>query len=225
MSLATVHLVRHGEVHNPDRVLYGRLPEFHLSELGHEMAARVAGHFAQSAAEGANIVRIVASPLTRAQETAAPIAERLGLEVRTDGRVIEAFSRFEGMSQVVRQLKHPRYWPLLANPFRPSWGEPYRQQVARMKSAVDDARWSAVTLAEAAGTSGPAEAIVVSHQLPIWVSRLAAEDRRLWHDPRDRECTLTSVTSLDFDGERLIGVRYHEPCADLLPGAANLPGA
>ncbi|WP_026552096.1 histidine phosphatase family protein [Arthrobacter sp. H20] len=225
MSLATVHLVRHGEVHNPERVLYGRLPNFHLSELGREMAQRVAGHFAGRANAGASIVQLVASPLTRAQETAAPIAQRLGLEIVTDARVIEAYSRFEGMSQVVRQLRHPRYWPLLINPLRPSWGEPYGQQVGRMMAAVTDARVQAVGLAEANGSAGPAEVIVVGHQLPIWVSRLAAENRRLWHDPRDRECTLTSITSLDFDGERLVGVRYEEPSADLLPGAANLPGA
>ena len=225
MSLATVHLVRHGEVHNPERVLYGRLPNFHLSELGQEMARRVAGHFAARAADGACIVRLVVSPLTRAQETAAPIAEQLGLDIVTDDRVIEAYSRFEGMSQVAQQLRNPRHWPLLANPFRPSWGEPYSQQVGRMMAAVDDARRAAVALVEANGSAGPAEVIVVGHQLPIWVSRLAAEHRRLWHDPRDRECTLSSITSLDFDGGRLVGVRYEEPSADLLPGAANLPGA
>lgn len=225
MSLATVHLVRHGEVHNPERVLYGRLPNFHLSELGQKMAQRVAGHFAGRADDGARIVRLVVSPLTRAQETAAPIAQQLGLEIVTDDRVIEAYSRFEGMAQVARQLRHPRHWPLLANPFRPSWGEPYNQQVGRMMAAVDDARRAAVGQVEADGSTGPAEVIVVSHQLPIWVSRLAAENRRLWHDPRDRECTLTSITSLDFNRGQLIGVRYEEPGADLLAGSANLPGA
>lgn len=225
MTLATVHLVRHGEVHNPDRVLYGRLPDFHLSELGQEMAQRVAGHFATRVGAGASIVRLVASPLTRAQETAAPIASQLGLDIVTDDRVIEAYSRFEGMARVSRRLRNPRHWPLLANPLRPSWGEPYAQQVGRMMAAVDDARRAAVGLAEANGSAGSAEVIIVGHQLPIWVSRLAAENRRLWHDPRNRECTLSSITSLDFDGVRLIGVRYEEPSADLLPGAANLPGA
>ncbi|GAA1124469.1 hypothetical protein GCM10009582_22050 [Arthrobacter flavus] len=153
------------------------------------------------------------------------MAEQLGLDIVTDDRIIEAYSRFEGMSQVAQQLRNPRHWPLLANPFRPSWGEPYSQQVERMMAAVDDARRAAVALAEANGSAGPAEVILVGHQLPIWVSRLAAENRRLWHDPRERECTLSSITSLDFDGRRLIGVRYEEPSADLLPGAANLPGA
>ena len=64
MPLATVHLVRHGEVQNPDGVLYGRLPEFHLSDLGRRMAQQMADHFEQRRNEGANIVYLAASPLT-----------------------------------------------------------------------------------------------------------------------------------------------------------------
>ena len=221
MPSATVHLVRHGEVHNPDGILYGRLPEFHLSELGREMAERVAGYFAERRNDGADIVHLVASPLTRAQETAEPTARELGLTVVTDERIIEAENRFEGMAQVAQQLRHPKHWKSLRNPFTPSWGEPYRAQVERVMSAVHDARRAAL---EANGGKD-AEAIMVSHQLPIWVARLAAENRRLWHDPRQRRCTLSSVTSLYFDGDQLTGVRYQEPCADLLPGAKNIPGA
>lgn len=224
MQRATVHLVRHGEVHNPEGVLYGRLPEFHLSELGRQMAEQMAGHFAQRRDEGARIVHLVASPLTRAQETAQPVAEALGLTITTDGRIIEAENRFEGMSKIKSRLRQPRYWPLLVNPFRPSWGEPYDQQAERVLAGVQDARRRALELAGDA-TDRPVEAILVSHQLPIWVTRLAAEHRRLWHDPRQRECTLTSITSLDFDGDTIRRVRYAEPCADLLPGAANVPGA
>ncbi|KNC20309.1 fructose-2,6-bisphosphatase [Arthrobacter sp. RIT-PI-e] len=225
MQRSTVHLVRHGEVHNPEGVLYGRLPEFHLSDLGRRMAAQVADHFGRQRDEGARIVHLVASPLTRAQETAQPVAEALGLTIHTDERIIEAENRFEGMSRIKSRLRQPRYWPLLVNPFRPSWGEPYEEQAKRVMSAVHDARRRAVELAGAEGADAAPEAILVSHQLPIWVTRLSAEHRRLWHDPRQRECTLTSVTSLDFSGDTLQRVRYAEPCADLLPGAANVPGA
>lgn len=225
MQRATVHLVRHGEVHNPEAVLYGRLPEFHLSELGRRMALQVADYFGQRQDEGANIVHLVASPLTRAQETAQPVARALELGITTDERIIEAENRFEGMSRIKSRLRQPRYWPLLVNPFRPSWGEPYGLQVERVMEGVHDARRRALDLAGGAGEDRPAEAILVSHQLPIWVTRLAAEQRRLWHDPRQRECTLTSVTSLDFEGDAVRRVRYAEPCADLLPGAANVPGA
>ncbi|THJ68391.1 histidine phosphatase family protein [Arthrobacter echini] len=224
MQRSTVHLVRHGEVHNPEGVLYGRLPEFHLSDLGQQMARRVADYFGEQRATGARLVHLVASPLVRAQETARPTVEALGLELTTDVRVIEAENRFEGMSKIKSRLRQPRYWPLLVNPFKPSWGEPYNQQAERVMAAVHDARRRALGLVED-GAGRPAEAIIVSHQLPIWVTRLKAEHRRLWHDPRQRECTLASVTSLDFDGDTIQRVRYAEPCADLLPGAANVPGA
>ena len=223
MPLATVHLVRHGEVHNPEGVLYGRLPEFHLSELGRRMADQMAAHFEKRRSDGANIVYLAASPLVRAQETAQPLGTALGLPVHTEERILEAENRFEGMSRVKSRLRNPRYWPLLTNPLRPSWGEPYSDQVARVMAAVQFARTRALELG--GGADGPVEAVLVSHQLPIWVTRLAAEHRRLWHDPRQRECTLTSVTSLDFSGSDITRVRYEEPCADLLPGAANIPGA
>ncbi|NKX51422.1 histidine phosphatase family protein, partial [Arthrobacter deserti] len=176
MPRSSVHLLRHGEVHNPDRVLYGRLPNFHLSALGAEMAERAAAYFAARAGAGARIAYLAASPLTRAQETALPPAKALGLDVVTDERLLEALNRFEGLADVRGQLRDPRHWPYLLNPFRPSWGEPYSLQVRRMMAAVGDARRIA------AGIAGDgAEAVLVSHQLPIWVTRRAAEARALWH--------------------------------------------
>ncbi|MET1035089.1 MAG: histidine phosphatase family protein [Arthrobacter sp.] len=220
MPTATVHLLRHGEVHNPGRVLYGRLPDFHLSALGRAMADRVADHFAARRAAGARLVHLAASPLARAQETAAPTAAALDLAIVTDPRIIEAANHFEGLSDIKRRLREPKHWPYLLNPLRPSWGEPYAEQVERVMAAVREHRDAAVEV----GGRG-AEAILVAHQLPIWVTRRAAENKPLWHDPRHRECTLASVTSLDFEGERLVAVRYTEPCADLLANAANTPGA
>ncbi|MFJ3958379.1 histidine phosphatase family protein [Arthrobacter sp. NPDC090010] len=221
MPHATVHLMRHGEVHNPDGVLYGRLPGFHLSERGYLMADRLGEFFAQERESGAVISHLVASPLLRAQETAAPTAKALGLEIETEERVIEAENHFEGLKVTPRELAKPRHWPYFVNPLRPSWGEPYAHQVERVMAAVQQARRTAVE------RGGPgAEAVIVSHQLPIWATRLAAEGRRLAHDPRKRECTLTSVTSLLFDdGGRLLGVMYREPAADLLVGASTTPGA
>jgi broad specificity phosphatase PhoE len=226
MPQATVHLLRHGEVHNPDGVLYGRLPEFHLSELGREMAQLLADHFTARAAQGARIVYLAASPLVRAQETAAPTAEALHLEIHTDERIIEAENYFQGMKVTKAELRKPKHWPHLVNPLRPSWGEAYRDQAARVMAAAKDARLRAIELAGGDyGTDGP-EAILVSHQLPIWATRLSAEGRPLWHDPRKRECTLTSITSLVFDDDgSLLRVQYSEPAAALLPGAASTPGA
>ena len=221
MPQATVHLLRHGEVHNPDGVLYGRLPEFHLSERGREMARMLAEHFAVRASEGAKIVHLVASPLTRAQETAQPTAEALHLDIHTDPRIIEAENHFEGLHPTRSEFLKPKHWLYFRNPLRPSWGEPYKEQAARVLAAVEDARVKAIEL----GGDG-AEAILVSHQLPIWSTRLSAEGRRLAHDPRKRECTLTSLTSLVLDDDgKIVRVEYSEPAAVLLPGAASTPGA
>ncbi|MBW8805617.1 MAG: histidine phosphatase family protein [Catenulisporales bacterium] len=199
-----VHLMRHGEVYNPDGILYGRLPGFRLSDLGQKMAERVADHLADH-----DIKAVVASPLQRAQETAAPIAARHDLEVRTDERLIEAGNFFQGKKFSVGDgvLKRPAVWFKLWNPFKPSWGEPYKEQVERMHAALLDA----------AKIAPGHEVVLVSHQLPIWISRLAAEHRSFFHDPRKRECTLASLTSFEFTGDRITAVRYSEPAKDLLP--------
>ncbi|MBD0293079.1 MAG: histidine phosphatase family protein [Jiangellaceae bacterium] len=204
MTPTRVHLLRHGEVHNPTGVLYGRLPGFHLSERGVAMAERIAETLA-----GRDIVRVVSSPLERAMETAAPIAAKLGLEVATDERLIEAVNVFEGKRFGVGDgsLLRLSHWKYLRNPFRPSWGEPYTEVVDRMRAAVDDARQAAVGR----------EALLVSHQLPIWILRSAVEGRRLWHDPRKRQCSLASVTTFGFEDGDVVSVAYSEPAADLLP--------
>ncbi|MEJ5944290.1 histidine phosphatase family protein [Pseudokineococcus basanitobsidens] len=209
-----VHLLRHGEVHNPEGVLYGRLPGYHLSERGRAMADRVAEHLVAS---GADICLVVASPLERAQETARPAAEALGLPVGTDERLVEAGNQFQGLTVGVGDgaLQRPEHWWKLRNPLRPSWGEPYVEQATRMHAAADEAR------VRAEGR----HALLVSHQLPIWVARLAAERRRYAHDPRRRECSLASLTSLHYVGHHLEGVTYREPAADLLPGASGVAGA
>jgi broad specificity phosphatase PhoE len=197
-----VHLVRHGEVENPAGTLYGRLPDYHLSDLGLEMARRVAGHFRER-----DIVHIRSSPLERAQETAVPIAEALGLPVVLDTRVIEAANYLEGQRiSFEGALRRPRNWPYFRNPFRPSWGEPYIDILARMRRAMRDAADAALGH----------EAVIVTHQLPIWVARSNAEGRRLFHDPRKRQCTLGSVTSFSYIDAHVTSVSYSEPAAELL---------
>ncbi|MBA2414454.1 MAG: histidine phosphatase family protein [Geodermatophilaceae bacterium] len=205
-----VHLLRHGEVHNPDRLLYGRLPDYHLSDTGREMAEKVAARLT-----GRDITHLVSSPLERAQETAAPLAAALGLAVTLDDRLIEADNLFEGLAVGVGDgvLRAPRHWWKLRNPVRPSWGEPYREIAKRMLAAADAAR-------EAADGH---EAVCVSHQLPIWTLRSHLEGRRLWHDPRNRVCGLASLTTLVYAGERLLRVEYAEPAGPT--PAYNVPGA
>jgi broad specificity phosphatase PhoE len=200
----TVHLLRHGEVENPAAILYGRLPGFHLSALGVEMANRIAKTLADR-----DITHLVSSPLERARETAAPTAAALDLEVVVDDRVIEAANKFEGRRFGVGDgsLRRPGTWKYLYNPFEPSWGEPYKDVVVRMLGALHDAR---------AAAEGH-QALVVSHQLPIWVTRCRLEGRRLFHDPRRRQCSLASLTSVTYHGERVVSIAYSEPAADLVP--------
>lgn len=194
----TVHLVRHGEVHNPEKILYGRLPGYGLSDRGREQALRAAAHLG-----GHHVAALFVSPMQRAQETAVPIAEALDLTPVTDERLIEAGNAFEGLTVGVGDgaLRRPEYWPLLRNPFRPSWGEPYLEIAHRMLGVVHRARTAA------AGH----EAVCVSHQLPIWTLRRFLAGERLWHDPRRRQCSLGSVTSFLFDDESLADIAYAEP--------------
>jgi broad specificity phosphatase PhoE len=207
-ATAIVHLVRHGEVHNPDGVLYGRIPGYHLSETGRLMAKAAADFLV-----GRDVTVLKSSPLDRALETAEPIAAEFGLPVEVDDRLIEPWNHFEGMRFGVGDgaLRQPQHWAQLRNPFRPSWGEPYREVAARMLAAATD------TARQADGH----EAVLVSHQLPIWTARRAAEGRRLWHDPRRRQCALGSVTSLIFAGDQITGIRYATPSGEGRPQVAG----
>ena len=200
-----IHFVRHGEVHNPEKILYGLQPGWKLSDRGNQMAQVIAQW-----SKDLNLGAIHASPLQRAQETVAPIVKSHKLQLTTDKNLIEAGNIFEGKKFELGSgvLKHPKSWRYLYNPWRPSWGEPYDQIINRMLKALFAARDSA----------GGKDAICVSHQLPIWILRSAVEGRRLLHDPRKRECTLASVTSFELDNEGMVsGVSYSEPARHLLP--------
>jgi broad specificity phosphatase PhoE len=201
----TVHLVRHGEVENPGRVLYGRLPGFRLSALGERQAQAAADWLA-----GRDIGYLVSSPLERAQQTAAPLAAALGLDVAVDERLIEASNHLEGRHVAGGKglFTDPSNWKYFRNPFRPSWGEPYVEIAQRVLAAARDARDAA----------GPRDAACVTHQLPIVCARRFVNGQRLFHDPRRRQCALASVTSFTFDGEQIVRVEYHEPAAALPTG-------
>ena len=193
-----VHLVRHGEVENPRRVLYGRLAGFHLSADGRVMAKAAADYLA-----GRDVTVLRSSPLERALETAEPLAAHFGLTVVVDPRLTEAWNHFEGMTFGVGDgaLRQPRHWRRLWNPMRPSWGEPYAEVEARMLAAMSDA----------ADAAYGHEAVCVSHQLPIWVARRGVEGRRLWHDPRRREAALASVTSFAYRDGQVTVLSYAAP--------------
>lgn len=211
MTVTRVHLVRHGEVHNPDKVLYGRLPGYRLSGTGEKMAV-----LAAESLRGRDVTLLLTSPLERARQTAEPFAEVLGLEPRVDERLIESANHFEGrtIDRGWRSFTDREAVRLLTNPFEPSWGEPYAETAQRMLAAVHDARDAA------AGH----EAVAVSHQLPIYVLRRYVEGRRLWHRPDKRQCGLASITTLTWHGTELASVTYAEP-AGALSRLPATPGA
>ena len=204
--------MRHGEVFNPEKVLYGRLPGYKLSALGLQMAERAAQYFKNN-----NLSLIVSSPLERAQQTAAPTANLHNLKPQLEELIIEAENVFEGKRVYVGDgaLRDPRNWWHLRNPLKPSWGEPYKKVAQRMRSAI----FAAKDLAKGQ------EALLVSHQLPIWIARLSAEGKSFIHDPRKRQCSLASVTTFVFENDSLVAVEYEEPAADLLKDASKISGA
>ncbi|QBE49165.1 histidine phosphatase family protein [Leucobacter triazinivorans] len=211
MSDKLLHLVRHGEVHNPDRVLYGRLPGFRLSELGHRMAEAAALELAGS---DRIVARLIASPLERTRQSARPIASALGLEVAVDERIVEPENAFEGMVNVGPDsaFRQPRYWYRFLNPFRPSWGEPYRRVASRVREAMDEA-WEATR---------DGDIVMVSHQAPIWIAHLDVAGKPLFHNPAARRCELSSITSFEKRGERWFEVDYRTPAAGLLDDAVDV---
>ena len=203
--------MRHGEVFNPERVLYGRLPGFKLSDLGRQMAEAAAADLVERARP---VVRVVASPLQRTQESAAPIMAAFGLPLSLDERLIEPANRFEGkrMRGPGGALRDPRNWPSLLNPARPSWGEPFRSISNRMLAAIDDAFHSV----------DDGDVVLVSHQLPIWMVHRSLAGERLAHDPRKRRCDLSSITTLTLRGAVPAEVAYSSPAAALLVPANDV---
>lgn len=192
--------MRHGEVHNPEKVLYGRLPGYNLSDRGRLQAQSAADWLAPK-----DITYVVASPLERAQQTAAPIAAVHGLDIDTDDDLIESWNDFEGKRVAPGDgaLRDPRNWPRLRNPRKPTWGEHYDDIAPRMIAALHRAREKATGH----------EAVCVSHQLPVETLRRAMTGRKLPHLPlpHSRLCNLASITSFTFDDDRLIRWGYTEP--------------
>lgn len=212
MSDKQLHLVRHGEVFNPEGVLYGRLPNFRLSELGEQMAQAAAQELAAS---DRSVSMIIVSPLERAQQSAAPIAEAFNLPILTDERIIEPTNAFEG-SVGRAAFKNPKNWYRFVNPFRPSWGEPYRSIANRVRSAMDDA-WDAARDAERKG-----DIVMVSHQAVVWAAHRDINGEPLFHNPAKRRCELSSITTFERRGGRWFEVDYRTPAADLMSDSTDV---
>lgn len=200
--------MRHGEVFNPDGILYGRLPGYPLSRLGHKMAEAAADALVAS---GRPVTGLVCSPLQRTRESARPIGLAFALQPSVDDRLIEPRNHFEG-SVLEHQMRKPQNWPYLVNPWRPSWGEPYSRIYKRMLAAVN----------AAFERTADGDAVLVSHQLPIWTLHLGVAGDKLPHDPRRRRCALSSITSFERRGDTLVEVGYRDPGAGLAATARDV---
>lgn len=204
MPANRIHLVRHGEVHNPEGVLYGRIAHFHLSERGHQMAQAAADELKN---QRRNVTAIYTSPLLRTRESAEPIQAAFKLDSVSDSRLIEPTNIFEGRRLGVKHvIVRPHLFFHLRNPLRPSWGEPFEAIADRMIEAIT----------ELGQKTKDGDLVIVSHQLPIWMVHRRLAGLRLPHDPKKRRCSLSSITSLEFDKHgQLIEVDYREPAASL----------
>jgi broad specificity phosphatase PhoE len=195
----TVHLLRHGEVENPGGIIYGRLPGYNLSERGQQQAEEAAEHLADN-----DIGAVWSSPLERARETADVVAARHSLEVNVDERLIESGTEFQGVGRSIRAfLVSPRLWWTLRSPWKPSWGESFSEIRERMLAAVTDA------LAAANGR----EVVLVSHQTPVVVARLALQGRRLPPWVSGIPCRTGSVATVVLTEGKMASGSYFAPTA------------
>ena len=128
-----VHLLRHGEVHNPQGILYGRA----AASTSPSAAARWPSG---SPSGSATATSPTWSPRRSSARSRPPPRSRppAGSRSQLDERVIESSNVFEGKPFRHRRLllRQPQIWSKLWNPFRPSWGEPYKDIAARMWAAV-----------------------------------------------------------------------------------------
>ena len=209
MPADRLHLVRHGEVFNPDHILYGRLDGYHLSELGVTMATAAAQSMA-----GRPISALYASPLLRAQESAQPWSTLFEPPIVTEARIIEPTNKFEGSRSNfgARLLLKPKVWPWIVNPLKPSWGEPFAEIAQRVVAAMDDA-WDA---------ANHGEVVMVSHQSPIWIATRKINGQRLFHHPGRRRCNLSSITSFKRGAGGWTEVGYQDPAQELLAASVDL---
>lgn len=158
---ALVHLVRHGEVDNPEHLVYADLPGFGLSPHGVEQARRVGRYLGPRP-----VVAIWSSPLERSLRTAEEIAARTGVPVRVDDNLTEwrITQRWKGHS-----------WRTIPASF-PGELETYLETPTEVPFAHESLAEVAERMAEVArrlDVEHPhGDVVIVSHQDPIQAGRL-----------------------------------------------------
>lgn len=158
------------------------------------------------------IAKIFSSPLERAVESAKPLSDRIGVPITVDERLNEGLNTFQGTRlSVGRIFSDPSTWSSFRNPWRPSWGEPYREISERMMAMAEDA-WNSVD---------EGEVVLVSHQVAIWTFHRTVAGIPLPHMPNQRRCALSSITSFRKISTKWREESYREPATDLLENAID----
>lgn len=197
-AASRAHLVRHGEVHNPDHIVYADLPGYGLSTLGREQAAETARHLSAH-----DIRRVVSSPLQRAIETAGFIAAPHGIGVVIDDRLTEWRLAKLWAGVVWEDLETTRPGELEAYldnpadlPFAP---ETLAEVGARVAAAAHD---------HASAVDG--DIVIVSHQDPIHAGARTLTEVGFDDFDRDKPAHATVVT-LRTDSTPWQGVARFDP--------------
>ena len=194
-----VYLVRHCEVENPGRVLYGHLEGFRLSERGVRQAHALGERLASTP-----VRQIYCSPLERAQQTARIIASHLdNVPVTTTPELVEAaFGRhLQGVRANAGIIWRRPLW--LVHMLWPGI-LPNDETVAEMARRVRAPLLRLVR--DHPGQGG----VCVSHGDPIQALWVESEGRRPWALHR-LQCAKGGMLELDYEGERLVGKTYRPP--------------
>lgn len=146
-------LVRHGRTTaNATGLLQGRVDN-PLDETGEQQAQQVAAHLASTS----EVARVIASPLIRAQTTAAPIAAAAGVTVETEDRFVELnYGDWEEKPLTDVPAEIWTQWRTNLD-FRPPNGETLNELGARVRAA----------LAEIQDAAADGDVVVVSHVSPM----------------------------------------------------------
>ncbi len=203
MNRTVILLVRHAEVHNPEDIVYGRLPRFGLSELGRAQASATAEALAREP-----ITAIYTSPRLRARQTAAAISRfHPGAPVHVSRYLDEVRTDWQGASWE----EIGRGFNMYASP-RADGDETIEQVAERMR------RFVSRTLRR-----HPGETVAgVSHGDPIVIAKRALEGRELTYAAiREPDYPrLASVTRFVFEDSRLVSLTSETP-AESVPAATE----
>jgi broad specificity phosphatase PhoE len=205
-----IHVIRHADVENPNRLLYGHLPGFQLSALGRTQAAAVGEKLS-----GEGIRRIVHSPLARAVETARIINENLKepAELESDPELREAeFSRY---------LQGLPYWQIPLR--RPLWFvHKTRRGIVAGDESIEDLGGRVLDVVRRIAREHPGEtAVVVSHADPIQAAWILLEGRA--HNEREmyrKSVDKAGMLTVELEGDKPVNWEYTPPPTVAKPAGA-----